>query len=359
MVVKIGMIGVGTVGKIHLRHCLQLPRARVVAVADTSKTAMRSALNYGVKKVYKSFEEMLSREDLDAVVISTPHFLHCPVATSCAKAGKHILLEKPLARTVDEGRRIIKIAKRNKVKIMVNYHMRFNDKINYLKRIIDDGRIGSIRTMTAQWIGGGPYAHVFKRVPDWWFDVEKTGGGALIDWGGHMIDLSTYLLGNKPSVLYSCIRFGLHMPLEDEAILVLEFSEGAKAIIHVGWFSQNKRQNLTVSGTVRTESLTDFQTSKPSYGQALKNIIRKLTHRPIIHLIEFNRSHFKALEHFVDCVENGKEPSVTGDDALEDLKIVSRAYEMCGTAALAHARISRIGTHRASDKYIYISKDSV
>lgn len=330
MVVKIGLIGIGSIGKFHLRHCLQLPRVELVAVADISRTALNYALNFGAPKVYKSFKEMLSREDLDAVVISLPHFLHCPVATFCAEAGKDIFLEKPLARTIQEGRKIVKAAKQNKVKLMVNYHLRFNRAMNYLKQVIDDGRIGSIVTMGAEWIGGGPYTHTLKPIPHWYFDVEKVGGGVLIDWGGHLIDLSTYFFGKEQSVLYSCIRSRLHLPLEDEAILVLEFNTGTKAIIHVGWFSQSGRINITLRGTVRAISSSNYEDSpeKSHYGQAFRNVIRKLRGRRVMPLSEFSRSHLKALEHFINCISDGKEPSITGDDALEDLKIISRAYEI-------------------------------
>jgi len=327
MVVKIGLIGIGSIGKFHLRHCLQLPGVELVAVADVSRATLKYAQNHGAPKVYKSFKEMLSKEDLDAVVISLPHFLHCPVATFCAEAGKDILLEKPLARTIHEGRKIVKAAKQNKVKLMVNYHLRFNKTMNYFKEVIDDGRIGSTATMSAEWVGGGPFEHTMKPIPDWYFDVKKVGGGALIDWGGHLIDLSTYFFGKKPSVLYSCIRSRLSLPFEDEAILILEFSTGTKVIIHVGWFSEIARENVTLWGTVRAISHEDY-IGKTDYSQAFRNIIRKLRGRQVMPLFEFGLSHLKALEHFVNCISAGKEPSITGDDALEDLKIIYKAYEI-------------------------------
>lgn len=328
MVVKLGIIGLGTAGKQRLRHCIQLPNAEPIAVADTSSSALQHARNCGIKNTYKSFDEMLSKEVLDAVVISLPHFLHCPVAERCADAGKHILLEKPLASTLDEGKRIIDVARRNNVTVMVNYNMRFNSRINYLKKMVDEGRIGLVRTMIAEFVGGGPHAHTLKPVPDWWFHAEKIGGGALIDSGSHMVDLSIYFFGSKPSVLYSCIRSKLHLPMEDEAILVLEFDAGTKALIHVGWFSQQERQDIILSGTVRTASLTDFLYCTKGYGEAIKNVGRKLKGKRVVHLFESEHSAFKALEHFVNCVQYNKRPSITGNDALEELKIIFKAYEI-------------------------------
>lgn len=328
MVVKLGIIGIGTAGKQRLRHCLQLPNAEPIAVADTSRSALQYARNHGIKNTYESYDEMLSNEVLDAVVISLPHFLHRPVAEHCAEAGKHILLEKPLANTLDEGKRIVDVARRNNVTLMVNYNMRFNDRINYLKKMVDEGRIGLVRTMIAEFVGGGPYAHTLKPVPHWWFDAEKVGGGALIDWGSHMIDLSIYFFGSKPSILYSCTRSKLHLPIEDEAILILEFDSGTKALIHVGWFSQQERQDIILSGTVRTASLTNFLYSTKGYGEAIKNVGRKLIGKRVAHLFESEHSAFKALEHFVDCVQYNKRPFIAGEDALEELKIIFKAYEI-------------------------------
>ncbi|MCD6431686.1 Gfo/Idh/MocA family oxidoreductase, partial [Candidatus Bathyarchaeota archaeon] len=119
--INLGLIGLGFIGKVHLKNCMKLKSARVVAVADVSKRALRFAQRMGVKKLFTDYHELLKQPDIDAVLISLPTFLHAPCAISAAEEGKHIFLEKPLARNTKEGKEIIAAARKHDVKLMIGY----------------------------------------------------------------------------------------------------------------------------------------------------------------------------------------------------------------------------------------------
>jgi predicted dehydrogenase len=122
---NIGIIGLGNQGKLHLKNCSFINELNVVGVADTSKRALKLAEMNGVKNVHLDYKDLLKNKEIDSVIISLPNFLHLEATTYAAEAGKNILLEKPLARNVSEGKEIISRVQKNGVKLMLGYPMRF------------------------------------------------------------------------------------------------------------------------------------------------------------------------------------------------------------------------------------------
>ena len=124
--VKLGIIGLGYIGQLHLRHGLNLPNAEVVAVADTSVKALDRAKTLGIKKGYSDYAELLKDPQVDAVLISLPTHLHLKCTQQAAEAKKDVFLEKPIAVTVEQAKEVISVAQRNGVKLMLGYPLRFN-----------------------------------------------------------------------------------------------------------------------------------------------------------------------------------------------------------------------------------------
>ena len=123
---KLGIIGLGSMGKIHLINCLNIMNPKNVVVVDKSKNALKYARNLGIKKTYENFNEMLKNDEISEVIISLPNFLHLECAIAAAEAGKNILLEKPMARTVIEGEKILRSVKNAGIKLMLGYPSRFS-----------------------------------------------------------------------------------------------------------------------------------------------------------------------------------------------------------------------------------------
>ncbi len=133
---RLGIIGLGYIGQLHLRHALKLPNAEVVAVADTASRALERAKALGVKNLYKDYTEMLKSPEVDAVLISLPTHLHLKCSQEAAEAKKAIFLEKPIAVTVQDAKEIIAAAERNSVKLMLGYPLRFNKHFIKVKKTL-------------------------------------------------------------------------------------------------------------------------------------------------------------------------------------------------------------------------------
>lgn len=319
--VRLGLIGLGYIGKVHLRNSLKLNSAKLVAVSDTSNKALNLAKKMGIKKTYNNYQKLLNDNSIDAVIIALPNNLHAPCAKEAAKAGKDVFLEKPLARNVAEGKEIVSTARKNNIKLMVGYPCRFAPSLQVLKEKIESGELGEIHTAYATHIGSGPFFHRAERgiprpVPEWRLKKELTGGGALMDSGCHIINLIRWYLGEVSDVK-SYMGYRFNLDLEDHATCILKFQNGQTAILNVGWFSQKAQMKVELCGTVAHASASYINPSKVK--TAIQLVMRKIP--------DYYKPFQKELSTFIECVRNDLSPSPSAEDALKDLEIISLAYK--------------------------------
>jgi predicted dehydrogenase len=318
---KLGLIGLGGIGQLHLKHALMLRGAEVYAVADISKNALETAREFGVKNTFTDYSEMLKDPQLDAVLIALPTHLHLKCTREVAEAKKHIFLEKPIAATVEEAKEIISYAEGNSVKLMIGYPMRFNRHFAQLKQDMADGIIGDVENAHATYICAGPFGtrydgHAPAPVPEWWFNTQLTGGGALVDLGCHIINLLRWLFGEVVDIKGQFgYRYG--MAFEDSALCLARFASGSLAAINVGWYSQDYLLRLDLLGSVRNVSVRHIP---PPTMLALYQMMTR-------GISEFNQPHYDELQHFVDCLHSDAAPASTGLDGLRDLEAIMKAYQ--------------------------------
>jgi len=319
--IKLGIIGLGNVGMLHLRHSLKLANAQVVSVADTSVKALEKAKALGIKHSFTDYAEMLRDPQIDAVLISLPTHLHLRSSRLAAEAKKDIFLEKPIAGTVEEAKEVISAAKRNCVKIMLGYPMRFNKNFKKVKDDLENGLFGDVENAHAILVSSGPFFHRAMGyspvpVPEWWFNTQLTGGGVLMDLGCHMINLFRWFFGE---VIDIKSQFGhrFNMDFEDSAMCLARFESGSLAAINVGWFSQTYLLQIDLLGSVRTAYV---QHVPP---KAMSSVYQMLTKG----VTSFNQPHFDELQYFVDCLIRDEVPSPTSIDGLRDLEAISKAYK--------------------------------
>ncbi len=259
---NLGVIGLGIQGKQHLQNCHLFKELNVKAVADNSKRALEYAKNRGVKETYENYEDLLRDKSIDAVIINIPNHLHMESATKAAEAGKDILLEKPLAGRLEDGEKIVSSVEKNNVKLMLGYNLRFDSMFRGLREKIIDGYFGEVGIAEATNISNGPFTSRVDRmgpvpVPDWWFDEELVGGGALLDLGIHMIDLLVWYFGEVESVS-SYLGYMFNLSVEDAATCVIKFKKGPLAVVNAGWFSKDYLNSISLSGTSRNFSSRCF-----------------------------------------------------------------------------------------------------
>lgn len=318
--VGLGIIGLGYIGNTHCRNSQRLACADLAAVADVSQKALRNAKEMGVEKTYTDYQELLRDPAVDAVIIGLPTHLHLDCAKRAAEANKHIFLEKPMARTVSEAKEILSCAQKNGVKLMMGYHLRFNDSFRSLKEQIHSGTLGDVESALATFVSSGPFFHRNEDnapvpVPEWWFTKQLTGGGVLVDMGCHMINLLRFFFGEIVSI-QSHFRYRFNMDFEDGALCVARFDSGTVAVINVGWFSQEYSLKVELFGSVK-HSLVEIVPSNP-----FSTVVQTLA----TGIPRFYRSHFNELQHFVDCLVEDKSPLSTGLDGLKDMEAIFQAY---------------------------------
>ena len=319
--VRLGIIGLGYVGQIHLRHGLRLANADVAAVADVSAKALNKAKKAGVKTVFKNYEDLLRSPSIDAVVVAVPTHLHHQCATQAAEAKKHIFLEKPIARNVQEASEIISAARKNSVRLMMGYQLRFDEKFRSLKHKLNDGTLGDVEIAQATYISSGPFFHRAEGyapvpVPEWWFDKELTGGGALIDFGSHIINLLRWYFGEIVSIR-SHLGYRFNLDFEDSATCLATFRSRTRAVMSVGWFHQGYQLKVEMYGTVGRAI------EEHKLGNSLRNAVQMLTRG----YSDFNKARFDELQYFADCLANDTSPSPSGEEGLRDLEAITLAYK--------------------------------
>ena len=318
---NIGLIGLGRIGKIHFYNILRLKNARLIAVADQSKTARRFAKVQGIRKVYSDYARLLEDSSIDGVIIALPTFLHSKCTIMAAECKKHIFLEKPLARNVKEGKEIVSKVQKAGVKAMVGYPLRFSEFAK-IKSEIDDGLLGDVVNAYGVNVWQGPFLSISNgsipvRVPDWWFNPELTGGGALIDLGCHMINLLVWYFGDKITSVKSILGYRFNMPFEDHALCFIKFRQGILALVNVGWYSVERIIKIELLGTAKSISMVAGSTKMSSH------ILHTLGIRPLPE----SQAFYNELDYFVKCLIDDHKPSPTAADALKDLEIISLAYK--------------------------------
>jgi len=320
--INLGVIGLGFIGKVHLRNCLNLKSVRVVAAADSSKKALNYARNFGVKQLFTDYNELLKLKDLDAIIIALPTHLHAECAIKAMEEGKHVFLEKPIARNVEEGQKIVSASKKNCVKFMVGYPLRFVPEFVNLKSQMESGILGDIQLAYGVNIAAGPFFHraestIPRPVPEWWLNKELTGGGVLVDLGCHMINLLRWYFGEVTDVK-ARLGYRFNFDFEDYATCIMDFEFGASAVVNVGWFSQSTAVGIELFGTMSHAKAYFSPSSKVV--TAIKLIIGRTP--------KFFIPYLKEISHFVDYIrDDDGENRLLGEDALRDLEVIAKAYK--------------------------------
>jgi predicted dehydrogenase len=327
----------GKMGQLHFLNALHVKDVKVVAVADKVVRNQKIAESYHVK-AYDDYTQLLKSEELDAVIISLPNFLREDSIAQAAEKGLDLFVDKPLARNLDEAKRIEAKVNKEGVRLMTAVNYRYFDCVQKLKGMLDEGRIGDVVFATADLILNGPLGHgrVPTPVPEWWLSKEQAGGGALLDLGYHLIDIMHWMFGDL-QVEYSRLGYRFELPVEDGAMVVLRSEKSnVNCCVNVGWFSKtifpdfNFRVNL--HGTVGYKS-TDLYTPKNLRVHAVKagadNFLRRITGKKLKYLsyTYYYHSFYHILELFCNSIQNDTELPISLKEELDVMKIIDGIYK--------------------------------
>lgn len=246
-VAKLSMAHVHAGG--YARKINDNPETELVAVWDEEEYGGRSAAEqYGVP-FYTDLDEVLGRDDVDAVSVDAITSDHPRVMIAAAEAGKHIFTEKALAIDVDGCDAIISAVEKAGVKFMISLPSRCNPEILFAKNALDDGLLGDLT------FGRGRIAHSagldkwFSGTSAWFADAERAGGGALFDLGCHRVDIIRWLMGEPKSAIAKINNFTGNYQIDDNSVSVVEFANKALGVIDVAWTHRSGPNLLELYGT--------------------------------------------------------------------------------------------------------------
>jgi predicted dehydrogenase len=226
---RFGLIGAGGIGKIRADALAKSGCCELVAVSDLDEARARAA-GPGAK-FYRDADDLIAAADVDAVIISTPPPPHERLAIAAASAGKHVLVEKPMAATPDACERMIVAASKAGTLLTVGYNHRYFEALKLVRDVVASGEIGTLLHVRA-YTGHSGLAE-FKA--PWMYDKEIMGGGALMDNGTHIIDLTRYIMGDPAEVFGFATHKVWGLGVEDEGIALLRTADGVTASIEASW----------------------------------------------------------------------------------------------------------------------------
>jgi predicted dehydrogenase len=319
-----------------------MKEVKVVAAADPSKTALSKAKALGVANLYTDYAEFLNKEknNVDVVIISVPNFLHFDAISFSLESGFNVFTEKPLAVNVQQCRGIVKLAQDSGRKFMVGHNLRFLPAVEKVKADLKKGVIGNLEVATIEEILNGPFSH--PRVPapvaDWWFDPQKSGGGALTDLGYHMIDLFNFFTGEDADVIFADLSYKYNLPVEEGATIVLSTTKSSiRGIINVGWYQKSvfPKYNFRAilhgdAGFLSTDDLVPKKMYSYAVKEGAKNVLKRIIGGKVRRLsyTYYWESYYKELTSFFECIEKDTEPPITAVDGLKTVQIIEDAYKL-------------------------------
>ena len=296
--------------------------ARLAAVCSRSRShAEHFAERHAAEKAHDSVDALLADENVDIVYIATPHALHAEQAVRCLSAGKHVLVEKPMATDAAGARAMSDAARANNRLLGVMLQQRFHAANMHLIRLIDEGQLGRLNMIRI---------HVGMWLPpddNWRVSPDLSGGGAAMDLGPHVVDLMIELAGKVRRVTAHTNNLRFKIPVEDFCSARLEFESGAVGLLDVGYCFHDYGGRLEAYGSEATYFANGSMQSAGLY----QTWFRRGDVQGTMHEDTSNNCYAAAVEDFTDAVLHNGEPSIGAEEGIRTARVIEAIYESAGT----------------------------
>jgi predicted dehydrogenase len=343
-VVRVGVIGLGFAGEAHLKSYRQLPNVQVVALAGLEEDKLAHlGTTYEVPHLYRHYEELLARDDIDAISICVPNYLHASIAMAAFEGGKHVLCEKPLARTGAEAEQIMQSAiKANRV-LKVVFNQRARSDVQALKRYIEMGGLGSIYYAKASWMR----RYGIPGRGSWFINKEMAGGGPLLDVGIHMLDLALYLLDEPKVLTVSASTYaelggrddtlnkvkpgkyyvGSKYEVEDLATAFLRLSGGTTLLLEASWVTHSSAEDDFGVLFYGIEGGAEIKVKNYNWQDTLR-IFTDMVGVPVEIQPKLTRGegHLAVVREFIAAITSGNWSAHNGSEGLYRARILDACY---------------------------------
>lgn len=332
MPVRFGIVGCGKVAeRLALPQLTDCPNARVTALVDIKRQAARRlAEQFGLDRrlVWTDWRRMLREAEVDAVAVCVPNVLHHDVALGCCRAKKHVMVEKPIATTLEEADTMIQAASSNQRFLMVEQTQRFDPVHEVAQQALRSGALGAITQLRGRIGHAGP-EYWSGQDPSWFTNKEISGGGALVDVGVHILDLLRWLSGKEVKrICCQAKTLQKRVPVEDNASALLEFADGTLGSFEVSW--------TTRPYEVTTQFYGDRGKLRTAIGSAHPVVIEYCAREgdpnnplgePEYPPVPSASRVGGAYPYFTQCIKTGTTPFVSGEEGRATLEVILGAYE--------------------------------
>jgi predicted dehydrogenase len=307
-VIRVALLGSGYVQEFHARAVHEHPNAELVAVANwREQSATALAERYAIPRVTTDWNEIVEATDIDAAVVATPNAFHAPQSVALLRAGKHVIVEKPMATSVGECDEMIDVSHASGALLMVAHCWRFRDEVLAMRERVASGELGEVVKTR------GYGAHATWGPEGWFVDPALAGGGALVDMGVHAIDTARFLLGDPtPSRVCAAIgtRYGTYQ-VDDDGVLLITWSNGTNSVVESGWWQPRVgglEADTEVYGTKGYARIWDPEPPSEDY---------KHDTQPM---------YSAQMAEFLDAIAEGRQPRPSGEDGRVVMQVVEDAY---------------------------------
>src|SRR5438270_161168 len=334
--VKVGIIGSQFQADILATSFKIMPEeAEVVAVASPSPGhAEELATKFSIPRVFHDYREMLKERDIELVTIAAPNYLHAQMTIDTAKAGKHVMCEKPLCVTLEEADQMIEACKKQGVLLMYGEELFFTPKYLKAKEMADQGGLGKVYLVKQSEKHFGPHS-------DWFWDVKRSGGGALMDLGCHGIAFCYWFLGRpRITTVYSQLGTYVHKDKtkgDDDAVCILDFENGAVGLVENSWARRGgmfDRVEVYGEGGVTYADL-HMGNALPTYSQygfgyAVENAPTTTDWSYPVFEEHWNYGIPQEMRHFARVVRGKETLRASGEDGRVVMEALYAAYASAG-----------------------------
>lgn len=322
---KVAVVGGGSIAQVaHLRNWSRISDVELVALCDVDKGKINSLTEkFNIPRWYFVLDEMLKREQLDALHICTPSLHHFPMAYLALSKGVNVLVEKPIALNSSDTKKLMDYAESKKLTLMVGMHNRFRDDVQILRNFLKQDELGDIFYIKTGWL------KKWEKVgaTGWFSEKKSSGGGVLIDLGVQLMDLALFITDFPELKKVRLYDYNLNpdFDVEDAALAVLETVHGQTITIEISWkmFIEKDTMYTHIFGKKGAAKLNPLRVYKEMHG----NLINLSPMQQDIDVDQFKRAYSRELKHFVKVLRGNAENQSSPLDAYKVMKVLDALYE--------------------------------
>jgi len=330
---KIGFAGTGYINKIHAQAAQTLGLELVAGVNHRPESLAEFAKCFGITRQYETVEALLKNGDVEALVVSTPNYLHAPQAIAALQAGVHVMVEKPMAMNAQEAEQMCEAAEKSGALLMVAHCWRFHPEVQWLKE--QSAKLGRIIRTKAYSV------HVHWGPSGWFTQKQFAGGGAMADMGVHALDTTRFLLGDpQPAHVYA--KIGTHYKdydVDDTGVMIVEWDNRTTSYIETGWWqphADSPEAGAQLYGLKGFGSVFPTRLKLPNEKVEKVDVIE--SGLPVQESYQLQNLYDDQLRYFVQCVEKNQRPVPGGQEGWTNMKVVDAAYESSRTGKVVEVK---------------------